>query len=314
MSLQKLGKTKGKSVRRQRHMKKILALLVALAMLVTYAAALEEFDYIKKYYIDPNKFAQLPGGYEIVDGQYSMIKMVSDLTPGDQQPTLSKTAYSDLTIGSLDNANNVVQNAFVRNALSTAVTGKVVSDVTKQLIYQNGEAYYGMKPYNYDPQNPVKGYDTWAGYSLDQGAVLSGDIQDCTTPSYTVNFKNLAGDEATVGTNLASNFDTILHMDLVEMGWGPQNFIKISGPTSDYADFSLGEAYAGQRSSAEVMHFPQSELSQVDHTDLTFEAGYFAGGLADLGPGDCKTQDNAYNRASVSFDQLDSKFSWWYTE
>jgi hypothetical protein len=309
-----LGKIKGKSVRRQRHMKKILALLVALAMLVTYATALEEFDYIKKYYIDPNRFAQLPGGYEIVDGQYSMIKMVSDLTPGDQQPTLSKSAYSSLTIGG-DAATLTTPNAFIQQGLSTAVTGKVVSDVTKQLIYQNGEAYYGIKPYSYDPQNPVKGYDTWAGYSLDQGAVLSGDIQDCTTPSYTVNFKNLAGDEATVGTSVASTFDTILHMDLVEAGFGPQNFIKVSGPTSDVADFSLGEAYAGQRSSAEVMHFPQSELSMTDHTDLTFEAGYFAGGLADLGPGDEKLSDTgAYNKATVDFSQLDSKFSWWYTD
>jgi len=312
MSLQKLGKTKGKSVRRQRHMKKILALLVALAMLVTYAAALEEFDYIKKYYIDPNKFAQLPGGYEIVDGQYSMIKMVSDLTPGDQQPSLSKSAYSDLTIGSLS-GNTVTENAFIRNALSTAVTGKVVSDVTKQLIYQNGEAYYGMKPYNYDPQNPVKGYDTWAGYSLDQGAVLSGDIQDCTTPSYTVNFKNLDGKEVIVGTGLGANFDTTLKMDLVDQ-WNGNNYIVVRGPTSDTADFSLGEAYAGQRSSAEVMHFPQSELSMTDHTDLTFEAGYFAGGLADLGPGETKDANGAYAKAEVLFDQLDSKFNWWYTE
>jgi len=312
MSLQKLGKTKGKSVRRQRHMKKILAVLVALAMLSTFAMAGDEWDYIKKVYVDPNKFASLPAGYEIVDGQYSFLKMVSDDTSGHPTGvgdfstywapgTLNEKAYSRLEFGG-DGATASTVNAYVVNNLATSVTGKVMSDVTKQLIYQNGEAYYGMKPVTYDPQLPVSDpkFDSWAGYSRSQGAVLSGDIRDCKTPGFTVDFlASPTGENALVGIALNPAFNPTVHEWQTPVR-GNDMQVTVFGDDTN-ANFALGEAFAGMEASAEARHYPQQTLSGIENTKMDFEASFFGGGYADM---------PANTKVGVDFSLLDSKIEW----
>jgi len=294
MSLQKLGKTKGKSIRRQRHMKKVLAVLVALAMLVTFASALDQFDYIKKVYIDPTRFEQLPAGYSLQDAQYSFLKMTSTDTSGDKTvyDGLGQSAYSTVQMGT----SPTTITGYTENALSTSVTGTVVSDVTKQLIWQNGEIYQGTKPVTYDPQAGACEwkFDSWAGYERDQGAVLSGDIQDCKNPTFTVNFLDTPDEETKVDG---------LHEDYIkEYG---TNAIDIGG--MDYSTTSLLEAYAGQSPSAEIRHYPMQEPSLTDYTDIDFEATYFAGGKADIDPYS-RTNDG---RVFVDFSELDYNNVWW---
>jgi hypothetical protein len=275
-------------------MKKVLAVLIALAMLVTFASATTQFDYIKDVYIDPNHFAQLPAGYSVSDGQYSSIKMVA-------QPdgvATSQSAYSKLEVGTsvtaVSSGSGNIGDSYVQNALVTQIAG-TTEGVSKQLIYQNGEIYVGNKPVVYDAQNPNCPWEVqnWAGYSRDQGAVFSGDL-DCTDKSFTVVFN----DDQTAPEAKVKFMDGLyLTEDMAD------DMAVQVGVTSGA---SLGEAFGGMSAGAEVTFLPQQALSQDDMTDMSFEAGFYAGGMADLSSAD---------KVWVNFDPVvtstgDKKFTW----
>jgi len=273
-------------------MKKILAVLVALAMLVTFASATTQFDYIKKVYIDPNHFAELPTGWSITDAQYTFLKMVAQ----PDGTVSSQSAYSKLEVGGSQTLDGHTVDAYVKNGLQTAIVGDT-DGVSKQLIYQNGEVYYGSKPVTYDAQNPNCPWEfqNWAGYSRDQGAVFSGDL-DCPTKTFTVIFNDdNANPQASVKFGEHSLVENMADDMAVQVG-----------ATGD--GVSLGEAFGGMSAAAEATYFPQQALSQIPMTDMDFEASFYAGGMADLGCADSVFVD--FNPSGISGVGGSKKFTW----
>jgi hypothetical protein len=273
-------------------MKKVLAVLVALAMLVTFASATTQFDYIKTVYIDPNHFATLPAGYSITDAQYSMIKMVAQ--PDGQ--ISSQSAYSKVEVGTSQTTDGHTVDAFVKNGLQTSIVGDT-DGVSKQLIYQNGEVYYGSKPVVYDAQNPPATwqFQNWAGYSRDQGAVFSGDL-DCPTKTFTVIFND---DNSNPQASVKFGDHTLVESMSDDMA------VQV-GATGD--GVSLGEAFGGMSAAAEATYFPQQALSQIPMTDMDFEASFIAGGMADLGCEDKVFVD--FNPANINGVGGSKTFTW----